>query len=493
MLKTLKFDPRKLMQKAIAVMRESVAEYREDDSPSPMVGAVLWQPDSPTVTAARGELRDGDHAEFTLLERKCVSDRLDDSILFTTLEPCLERNDPKRGCAKHIVGARIREVYVGIEDDNPMIAGKGIEHLRRCGVKVHMFDRDLQEIILEENEGFFKWARRQPEKREPEPIKLSDYEDPLEATLFDDLSTEALERYRTKAGIGSAVHSSEFSRLLQRQGLLVKEADGAVVPTGFGYLLFGKEPRSAMPQSGLLARAELADGKSSRKEFGKALVLIPSELELWLRKILPSTVDLGQMERREQVDLPFAMIREAVVNALVHRDYEIKGQKCQLVVTGSTVTVSSPGGLTSPITMEQMQSFSAPMKSRNPVLHYVFARMGFAEEQGFGLTRLKKLAVENELPLPRYSLEDDSLVLTIYRNKAAAIAAIAPNVLDQLSVAERRGWEWLATKDVITSQEYSDLMGIPNRTALNHLKRFTQFDLLEKVGTGKATKYTVRH
>ena len=131
-----KFDPRKMMEKAIDVMRQSVPEHRPDGSPSPLVGAVLLKPDGTMVSAARGELREGNHAEFTLLERKCVNESLDGSILFATLEPCLTRNHPKRGCAKHIVSARIKEVYVGIEDDNPTVAGKGIEHLRRnvCGI-----------------------------------------------------------------------------------------------------------------------------------------------------------------------------------------------------------------------------------------------------------------------------------------------------------------------------------------------------------------------
>ena len=116
-------SPRRMMEKAIDVMRQSVPEHRPDGSPSPAVGAVLVRPDGSIETAARGELRDGNHAEFILLERKCPGERLDGCILFTTLEPCLDRNHPKRGCARHIVSARIREVYVGIEDDNPSVAG----------------------------------------------------------------------------------------------------------------------------------------------------------------------------------------------------------------------------------------------------------------------------------------------------------------------------------------------------------------------------------
>jgi len=490
MARNSKFDPRKMTEKAIEVMRTSIAENRSDGKPSPHVVAVLVRPNGSIETAARGELREGNHAEFTLLERKCVGEKLDGSILFATLEPCLNRNHPKRGCARHIVSARIKEVWVGIEDDNPTVAGKGIEHLRRHGVTVHMFDRDLQEIILAENKTFFEWARKQTEKPEPEQIKLSDYEDPISAVEFCDLAKEALEFYRDKAGIKPAVDSADFERLLRQQGLIIGDA-ASPTPTGFGFLLFGKEPRNALPQAGVLARADLADGQSSREEFGQAMVLIPSQLEAWLNRTLPSTLDRSRMERREHVDLPFEMIREAVVNALIHRDYDITGQKCQLVVNADVITIKSPGGPISPITLDQMRSFTAPMKSRNPVLHYVFARMGMAEEQGYGLSSLKKRAEQLGLPLPSFAMDSDSLVLTIYRSRAAATAALSQAIIESLNKSEREGWEWLVTREQTTSSEYAFAMALPKRTALNHLKRFTDLNLLQKAGSGPSTLYLV--
>ncbi|MFQ5702347.1 MAG: ATP-binding protein [Acidobacteriota bacterium] len=488
---TTAFDPRRMMQKAVEVMRESVAERRADGSPSPKVGAVLVRPDGSVVTAARGELRDGNHAEFLLLERKCVGERLDGCVLFTTLEPCLNRNHPKRGCARHIVSARIQEVYIGVEDDNPAVAGKGIEHLRRAGVTIHMFDRDLQEVILAENQAFFEWARLQPAQAAEEPIKLSVYEDAVAAVELADLSIEALDQYRTAAGIEPAADSPEFHRLLRQQGLLVEE-DGAIRPSGFGLLLFGKRPRNAVPQAGLLARADLPDGTSARREFGEALVLIPGLLEEWLQTVLPSTVDRSRMERKEQVDLPFEMIREAVVNALVHRDYDLAGEKCQLVVDSDTIRVKSPGGPIPPITLDQLKAFTAPMKSRNPQLHYVFARMGMAEEQGFGLAKtLKRDAEVQGLPLPDFAMEGDYLVLTIFRSVAAATSSLPPAVRDQLTKAELAGWEWFSTRDRVTTAEYEEAMGIPNRTAKNHISKLVKLGLLRRKGAGPATFYEV--
>ncbi|MDP2646505.1 MAG: hypothetical protein Q8P24_16320 [Desulfobacterales bacterium] len=77
-----KFDSRKLMELAIDVMRQSVSEPRKDGKASPKVGTVLVKPDGTVETACRGELRHGDRAKFTLLERKNRGNKLDGSILF---------------------------------------------------------------------------------------------------------------------------------------------------------------------------------------------------------------------------------------------------------------------------------------------------------------------------------------------------------------------------------------------------------------------------
>ena len=486
-----KINSRSMMKKAIEIMHLSVPEHRPDGSPSPSVGAVLVRPDGSIVTAARGELREGNHAEFILLERKCLGERLDGCTLFTTLEPCLDRNKPKRGCARHIVSARIKKVYVGIEDDNPCVAGKGIEHLHRHGVTVRMFDRDLQDEILSENQEFFAWARRQPEWPKEEPIKLSKYEDPVTAVALEDLSQQAMESYRSKAGLTPEVGSQEFLRMLRQQGVLVGDGDVAT-PSGFGLLLFGKQPRNAMPQAGLLARADLPDGSSSREEFGHALVLIPDLLEKWLETVLPSTIDRSRMERKEEVDLPFDMIRESVVNALIHRDYDLAGQKCQFVVNADTITVKSPGGPIPPVTLEELQSFTAPMKSRNPVLHYTFARMGMAEEQGFGLEKsLKGQAQRLNLPLPTFALAGDYLVLTIYRSRESAVSTLPSGIREQLSKSELAGWVWISKRSSVATSEYEEAMKLPNRTAKNHIQKLTKLGLLKMTGAGKATRYEV--
>ena len=123
----------------------------------------------------------------------------------------------------------------------------------------------------------------------------------------------------------------------------------------------------------------------------------------WLRGRLPDPIDRSEARRRKSNDAFFVLVREGLVNALVHRDYDISGAKCQLMAGSDVVTIKSPGRPPSPITLQQMQSFRAPMLSRNPIVHYVFAQMELAEERGLGMKSMKDNAEKADLPLPTYS------------------------------------------------------------------------------------------
>jgi ATP-dependent DNA helicase RecG len=118
--------------------------------------------------------------------------------------------------------------------------------------------------------------------------------------------------------------------------------------------------------------------------------------------------------------------------------------------------------------------------------------MGMAEEQGFGLTSLKLQAEKLGLPLPSYSMEGDSLVLTIYRSKAGAVAGLPSEVRETLNADERKGWEFLTTRPSVTRRDYAEQLGFDDRKAQRHLKRFVELGLLRKVGASSSTKYEVR-
>jgi pyrimidine deaminase RibD-like protein len=162
---------RAFMERAIALARRCRSE---PGNTSPKVGAVVVRDGVVIGEAYRGELAPGDHAEFTLLERKLGDEALAGATLFTTLEPCTSRNPPKLSWAERIIERRIGRVAIGVLDPNDAIRGRGELRFRDAGIDVVRFDPDLMGQIEELNRDFARlhtgpWSPDRTEAQTKDP------------------------------------------------------------------------------------------------------------------------------------------------------------------------------------------------------------------------------------------------------------------------------------------------------------------------------------
>lgn len=117
------------MRRALAL----AARGRGRTSPNPMVGAVVVDAEGVVVGRGWHEAAGGPHAEVHAL--RDAGERARGATLYCTLEPCSHRG--RTGpCAPLVVAAGIRRVVVATEDPNPLVAGRGLAHLRAHGVEV---------------------------------------------------------------------------------------------------------------------------------------------------------------------------------------------------------------------------------------------------------------------------------------------------------------------------------------------------------------------
>ena len=482
-------EPEDYMRLAVEVMKESKQERRNDTKISPLVGAVLVKPDGEVVTAYRSELREGDHAEFTLIERKCRAQRLEGSVLYATLEPCAPgaRHFPKLSCAERIVNARIKKVYVGIEDPDYTVAGKGRKYLQDNDVEVELFPKELQDEITTVNEQFLEQARLRSRlaKEEQSEVLLSEKENVVPVAVFDDLREDLLKQYLENLGIKEDIRSGYATRLFLQAGMLGMVGE-KLVPTGLGMLVFGKHPEVMYPHEQIRATLALEGRQESIKTFKGALLDLPDQVQKWFENVIGNQLDRSHAKREVVYDYPMTVIREIVINAILHRDYDIEGANTQIVVTDDAIEIKSPGMPVSPLTIQMMQSFSAPTVSRNPKIINIFDVFDLAEQRGLGFKTVRELPEKYHIPLPIVTVEDPYMVITLPRKYEAEMAGT------KLSKREIQILDYVRLHGTVTRQQCQNAMQISERTANRVLKDLVDAGYLDPQGESTSTKYVLK-
>lgn len=448
---------------------------------SPKVGAVLIKPDSKVETAYRGEYRDGDHAEYTLLDRINRQSKLDDCMLFVTLEPCADgsRNPPKMSCSERIVNARIKKVWIGIEDPDPTVDRKGIKYLIDNGVEVEMFDADLQKQIRKANKQFIEEAeeRAKQAKEDKVDIILSEKENVELSAVLKDFSQETVETFILKAKLNVKFDSENFHRIFLQLGLLAKP-EKTYLPTGLGLLLFGDRPQLTYPNA--LIRATFKSNQSEDIETIEGpLTEQADKIQEWYKQRIGKHIDRSDVHRKNIYDYPFEVFREAIINAIVHRDYDIEGAPIYFEINDDAIIIKSPGSPVKPLTLEQIQKFSAPSLSRNPKIMYIFDQLDLVEQRGLGFDTIKELPEKYGLPLPIVTFEAPYLIVKFPRSIDSVRIISKQEGIASLSDKELKGYEWIRTQEEISTKDYLVHFDYSQRTASRHLSKMFNLDLLE--------------
>lgn len=502
------YSPRELMELAIQESHKSIPEHT--DKTDPLVGAIIATADGEILTTAdrknlatahRGELREGEHCEYTLIERKLANKNLKGCVLYVTLEPCTDesRNQGKdltkvrkRGCSTHIGKARLSKVYIGVEDPNPKIAGEGVKAIRNKGIEVEMFPSELQEIIWNDNAKFRKEKELEAlhaKLEEPKP-QLDILEQTVAGSSISSFSDKAINQFIKESKAEFSYPSPDFNEWAHRFGFIEKDAkDDGYIPTGLGIMLFGKTPENAFPQTIFKVEINYGTGKPEIKDFkGPLVTQLPEILDYVKDKGLKMTMDKSSGKREEIANFPFVVLLEAIANAVIHRDYSIEGATNYLYIDPDKIIIRSPGAPVYPITLADLNTFDAPSLSRNPKIMYLFNQMHLAEQRGIGLRNMKHLPEEG-FPLPSFTLKAGMLEITFGRTKDYIAEKAGLKDLNALTDTIKDVFLFIQQRGEVSRSEIVSEFGFNEKTAQRRLAKLIELNLVEMTGDRKGARY----
>ena len=210
----------------------------------------------------------------------------------------------------------------------------------------------------------------------------------------DAIDLEAFRRFMVAQGGGFQIGELWPGAKDLSASAVVEEISGTLRPTLYGLMVFGRDPQRYGTTADLytVCRAYLGNERSSGA-VAAASIRGPLEKQVvrsmdWFRDLrLPGRFATDQ--RRDGRLLPPEVLREALVNAVVHRDYEIMERQVMLEVFRDRVEVTSPGGLPGRMTVERVRR-GGTARSRNEAMANAMVVSGFAGRRGTGWLGMRR-------------------------------------------------------------------------------------------------------
>ena len=206
-----------------------------------------------------------------------------------------------------------------------------------------------------------------------------------------------------------------LERLLINADILKETESGAVCSVG-GLLVFGKNPESELPQNGLsfahFKGNEITDELIDKKIITGRIQDIAEQTKVVIKNNIATPSVVNGLKREEKESYPTLVLREAIVNCLVHRNYSISGSKIRVFMFEDRIEFHSPGRLPNTVTIEKMKV--GVSYARNPFLVKYMENMRYIDQLGRGIPMIMKSMTNLGAKEPSLREEGEEFILTIY-------------------------------------------------------------------------------
>lgn len=311
---------------------------------------------------------------------------------------------------------------------------------------------------------------------------------------FEDLDISALRERFEKLG------KSLTTEKLQNLKLVKIESD-TLYPTNALMILLGKFPHCALKCARF--KGTTMDIFIDKKEYTGDIFSILENTQHFILNHINLGAKINGLYREEAYEIPEVAIREALVNAVIHRDYVNRGRDIKVGVYDDVVNIVSPGSLPSNITMEDI--FNGRSEIRNRVIANIFKELGLIEQWGSGINRIINSCKEYGLPTPKIEEQNDFMDIEIIRSQeefekkrvrktSEAVGSRRETVGKPSDLGEQEEiiLDYITKKGSLKSKKVEEILKIKESRTRELLRGMIDEKLIIRRGRGRATYYTLK-
>jgi ATP-dependent DNA helicase RecG len=197
--------------------------------------------------------------------------------------------------------------------------------------------------------------------------------------------------------------------------------------------------------------------------------------------------------REEQYEVPYLAIREAVSNAVAHRDYRASGNT-DVAIFDDRIEVWSPGTLPHGVTLKDIRSkkrFSVP---RNPAVSEALFLTGYIEKWGSGINKMNTLMIENGLATPEYEECFGGFLVTFQKDRTAISQDLKGSSKHGEGVSEgvSRMLKYISDNPGKRAPYISVELNVPQKTIKRWIRKLREEGKIRYEGSSKKGGYYIK-
>ncbi|MBS3059975.1 MAG: putative DNA binding domain-containing protein [DPANN group archaeon] len=205
----------------------------------------------------------------------------------------------------------------------------------------------------------------------------------------------------------------------------------------------------------------------------------------FVEKHLTKNIEVtGSPKRTEHYEYPLNVIREAIVNAIAHRDY-FSRDSVQIYIFDDRIEITNPGSLPNALPKEMFGTISV---QRNPITYRFLRDMGYVEGLGTGIPRMKNAMRQAGLSDPEFKITESFFRIILHNAKGKKKPIES---LKDLSERQKKALEYVRKHKSIKAQTYTELNKVSYATAVNDINEMMTFGYLKKVGAYRGAYYVL--